>query len=244
MAAGGGAGGPSGHAPGRRLAGGRDADIFEYGPRLVLRRSRSGRSLELEARTMEYARANGYPAPAVESVSDDGCEVVMQRVDGPDVVTLLSRRPWRARRWGRTLGELQARLHDLAAPDWVTDCPIRAGGDRLLHLDFHPQNVLVGRSGPVVIDWANACRGTPAFDVALTWLLISAGDPDSISPLLRPLLVRCRDAFVGGFAATADVGPARSVVGDVAAWKSHDPNMSPAEVAAMGAFARREGGRG
>ena len=52
--------------PGRLLASGRDADIFEYGPRSVLRRSRVSRSLAREARTMDYLASNGYPVPAVE----------------------------------------------------------------------------------------------------------------------------------------------------------------------------------
>ena len=38
--------------PGPLLASGRDADIFEYGSGLVLRRTRTGRSLEAEARVM------------------------------------------------------------------------------------------------------------------------------------------------------------------------------------------------
>ena len=49
--------------PGPLIASGRDADIFAYGDdeRLVLRRARSGRSMETEARIMEYVRAEGYP---------------------------------------------------------------------------------------------------------------------------------------------------------------------------------------
>jgi tRNA A-37 threonylcarbamoyl transferase component Bud32 len=52
-------------------------------PGLVLRRSRHGRSMAGEARIMEYVRQHGYPVPAVEQVSDDGTELVMQRIDGP-----------------------------------------------------------------------------------------------------------------------------------------------------------------
>ena len=44
-------------------------------------------------------------------------------------------------------------------------------GDRLLHLDLHPENVILSPSGPVVIDWANSRRGHAALDVALTWVI-------------------------------------------------------------------------
>ena len=49
--------------PGRLLASGRDGDIFEFGPGLVLRRAKSGRVIEGEARTIAYAREHGYPVP-------------------------------------------------------------------------------------------------------------------------------------------------------------------------------------
>ena len=54
--------------PGRLLASGRDADIFEFGPDLVLRRTRAGRSLEAEARAMQYAFDQGYPLPEIHEL--------------------------------------------------------------------------------------------------------------------------------------------------------------------------------
>ena len=69
--------------PGRVLASGRDADILEYGPGKVLRRTRTGRSIEAEARIMQYVAEHGYPVPAIYDVLADGAEIVMERVDGP-----------------------------------------------------------------------------------------------------------------------------------------------------------------
>jgi aminoglycoside phosphotransferase (APT) family kinase protein len=46
-------------------------------------------------------------------------------------------------------------------------------GDRLVHGDFHPENVLLSPRGPVVIDWSNASRGEAADDVALTWAILA-----------------------------------------------------------------------
>ena len=68
--------------PDAPLASGRDSDIFEYGAGLVLRRSRAGHSMESEARMMEYARGHGFPVPAVQELSDDGADLVMERIDG------------------------------------------------------------------------------------------------------------------------------------------------------------------
>ena len=54
------------------LASGRDGDIFEYAPGLVLRRTRDGRSIAHEARIMRYVEEQGYPVPHVEEVRADG----------------------------------------------------------------------------------------------------------------------------------------------------------------------------
>ncbi len=114
-------------APGRLLASGREADIFEYGPGLVLRRSRPARSMAGEARTMSYARDHGYPVPAVEELSDDGTDLVMERIDGPSMVEALGRRPWTVRRQGAVLAELHRRLHEIPAPDFLGAAPDRPG---------------------------------------------------------------------------------------------------------------------
>ncbi|MDP4170477.1 MAG: phosphotransferase [Bacillota bacterium] len=43
----------------------------------------------------------------------------------------------------------------------------------LLHLDYHPMNVLTnGKSITAVIDWANACINDPVFDVARTFSML------------------------------------------------------------------------
>ena len=48
------------------LASGRDGDIFEFAPGLVLRKTRDGRSIAHEARTMQYVAEHGYPVPRIE----------------------------------------------------------------------------------------------------------------------------------------------------------------------------------
>ena len=79
--------------PGALIASGRDADIFECGVGRVLRRSRNGRSMVTEARTMEFVRAHGYPVPEVYDVSDDGLDLVLERIEGPTMVDALASLP-------------------------------------------------------------------------------------------------------------------------------------------------------
>lgn len=47
-----------------------------------------------------------------------------------------------------------------------------ADGDRLLHGDLHPANVLIASGRPVVIDWFDAASGPPAADIVRTSILI------------------------------------------------------------------------
>jgi aminoglycoside phosphotransferase (APT) family kinase protein len=219
------------HDPGSLLASGRDADIFEYGPGLVLRKSRHGRSVIKEARLMEFVRAEGYPVPAVEEVSDDGLAIVMERIDGINMVDALTKRPWTVRSLGRALGGLHRDLHALAAPDWVDEAPV-GRGDRLLHLDLHPLNVMLGPKGPVVIDWTNACRGDPSTDVALSWAIIFAGQVET-SWFIGKVARRIRSALVSSFLGAVDEASARQALREAVTWKVRDANLSPEERAGM-----------
>ena len=219
---------------GALLASGRDADIYEYGPRSVLRRSRTGRSMADEARVMEHVRAAGYPVPAVELVSDDGTELVMERIDGVSMVDALGRRPWSVLGYGRVLAGLHRRLHEIDAPDWLRPAPGTAG-DRLLHMDLHPLNVMVTSRGPVVIDWANTGRGVAETDVAVSWLLMATAALP-MSRLKAALLGWGRRLLVDAFTDQFDLEAVRAQLGAVVAWKVQDPHMSEAEISRMRAM--------
>lgn len=203
--------------PGRLLWSGRDADIFEYGSRSVLRRSRAGRSLALEARTMDY--------------------LVMQRIDGRSMVEELGRSPWAVRRQADTLAMLHRRLHELPPPGFLPPSPVGEGAS-VVHLDLHPLNVLIGAAGPVVIDWTNACAGDPNVDVALAWLLMCAGEIPGGRLRSRALNVGrglLTNRFLGHFHRPDVV----SRLAAVAAWKATDPHLSVDEVESLWRAARR-----
>jgi len=218
--------------PGPLLATGRDADVFEYGPRLVLRRSREGRSMAAEARIMDYVRSQGYPVPAVDRVSEDGSDLVMERVYGVDMVAAMSRRPWTIPSQGRLLADLHLRLHELPAPDWLSRAAVGVG-DRIVHLDLHPLNVILSPTrGPVVIDWPNTRRGDPAVDVALTWVLMACGSVPA-GRIVGGILGRVRSVLVKSFLGAFELDEVRARLRDVVAWKVGDPHMSPVETAAM-----------
>ena len=117
---------------------------------------------------MEHARRHGYPVPRVLEVTTDA--LVLDRIDGPTMLADLRRRPWTLRSHAFLLAQLHKRLHEIGGPPTLAAV---SPGDRLLHLDLHPDNVILSPNGPFVVDWTNARSGDPAADVALTWLIVA-----------------------------------------------------------------------
>jgi aminoglycoside phosphotransferase (APT) family kinase protein len=220
---------------GALIASGRDADIYEFGVGRVLRRSRVvGRSQADEARIMEYVRDQGYPVPQVFDVSDDGTDLVMERVEGPTMAAQGGQRPWSIRSLGKQLAELHVELHKLPAPQWLKPAGI-GSGDRVLHMDLHPLNVLETTRGPVVIDWTNAVSGDPSVDVALTWVLVASGELPTRG--LQGAIVKFgRNVLLNAFLSPLKSQLVVDVVSDVVEWKAHDAHMSSTEIARMRAL--------
>jgi len=185
------------------LAAGRASEILDLGEGRVLRRFKGGGNPAREAAIMEHARGHGFPVPRVLEVLDDA--LVLERIDGPTMLTSL-RRPWLLPHAAQTLAELHARLHEIPFEE-----------ARLLHLDLHPDNVLLSSRGPFVIDWTNARAGLPALDVALTWVICAT----SGGPMGR--------AFTRLFLRHVDRAGARRALPDAVAFRLADPNVTNAE---------------
>jgi Ser/Thr protein kinase RdoA (MazF antagonist) len=136
--------------------------------------------------------------------------IIMERVDGPDQVSLLGRKPWAIWTVSRNLARLHAQLHSVIAPQNLP--PLRTtvreqiarsfevpskekqvaldmldhlpDGDQVCHWDFHPGNVIETNEGPTVIDWTSACRGDALADVARTLLILRSGTLPPGSPFI------------------------------------------------------------
>jgi aminoglycoside phosphotransferase (APT) family kinase protein len=102
------------------------------------------------------------------------------------------------------LADLHRQLHEIAAPDGL---PAVGDGDRLLHLDLHPANVILSKAGPVVVDWTNARSGKPALDAALTWVIgaTSTGLGQPARTLIQHFVARFdRDELLRALPAAAE----------------------------------------
>jgi aminoglycoside phosphotransferase (APT) family kinase protein len=228
--------------PGRLIANGRSADIFEFGDGKVLRRRRSVDIPAQEPVVMAAVRAAGYPAPEVFEV--EATDMVLQRIVGVDMLKVLERRPWRARRFGAMLADLNLRLAAIEPdPELVASgvVPIGFGAPEVfVHGDLHPMNVLLTNAGPVVIDWEGAKLGPRDADVAITWLLIEIGEPDHVPRLVRPLVGLIRSQLLRAFLAAVPT-PTPSTVRAVCDSRLTDHNMKPLELERIEQFRERHG---
>jgi aminoglycoside phosphotransferase (APT) family kinase protein len=219
---------------GPKIAEGRDSEIFEHGPGKVLRLARDGRSLVAEAEVMRYVRSHDYPCPEVHDAGDG--YLVMDRLEGPTMVESAGRPPFPLRRSGRVLAELHQRLHRIPAPPGIRVAPVP--GDRLLHRDLHPLNVMMTPDGPMVIDWANASAGDPGFDVADTWVLLACATTPTVG-IDRLIVPIGRRVLLRSFLSRVDTTSARRAIPAAVAHRLSDPNTSAEERTRMQAFADR-----
>jgi Ser/Thr protein kinase RdoA (MazF antagonist) len=103
------------------LGAGREAEVFAWKSGHVLRLARNpsdAAMIEREVIALQAAHAAGASVPAVhERLTLDGRPgVVLERVDGVDLLDWLAGRPWAVRSVGRTLGAQHAALHRVEAP--------------------------------------------------------------------------------------------------------------------------------
>lgn len=232
---------------GTKIAEGREAEVFEWDENSVLKLYRPGYLGYLsESAALSALERSGGPAPRVfDTVEIDGrTGLVLERLAGRDMLTILERKPWRLFEAARSLADAHLMIHTVEAPrdlpelkevlserisEAVSDRALREFalrtldplplGDRLCHGDFHPGNVLLSHERVGVIDWTNSTRGVPEADHARTRLLIGRGDlPPGMSALFRRVVLAGRRVFAATYARVYRRGAPRPPV-DVAAWE-------------------------
>lgn len=226
--------GPHGHGDlvadtGAGAAGGRaDRDGADthtgHGGAWVLRRYRDEwGDAAAEAEVMEYVRSHGYPVPRVRSATRT--EMVLERLTGPTLLEACAAGSIDPTAAGATLARLLRTLHALP--------PRRRPASRVLHLDLHPENVVLTPHGPRVIDWNNAEEGPPGLDWGVSAMIlaqVAVDESDPRAPLAHATLVSLLSHRLDGPSALTKDGLA-----EARRRRTATPTMSAREVELMGA---------
>jgi aminoglycoside phosphotransferase (APT) family kinase protein len=223
---------------------GAEAEVFERQDGRVLKLLRARRPVErvaYEVAALDAARSAGLQVPqAYEQVVVDGRPgIVMERLRGTDLLSVLGRKPWLVLRAGRLTGEVHARINAARGPtslpkvkdvahemlaslrrrepavqlEWIGRILARLpDGDALCHGDFHPGQLMVSDGECVAFDWPAAKRGDPLFDYARTRVLLTTGEPPPGTPLLlRSLAKVARRLLVSSYTRSYERHAARPV---------------------------------
>lgn len=205
-----------GQIPDALIGQGRTAEIYAWNGDQALKLHRAGWSaawVEHEAQVSGLVAATGLPVPAVGGTLEvDGrYGILFERIAGPSLVQQFSAKPWtllsalraftdlHLAMHARTVAGLPSQRERLACliqdasplPEEIRAAALERlhqlpDGAALCHGDYHPDNVLMTRTGAVIIDWGSASRGNPLADVARTELLLQVGElpPSQVSNVL------------------------------------------------------------
>ncbi|GAB3644649.1 BUD32 family EKC/KEOPS complex subunit [Glycomyces tarimensis] len=212
------------------IGAGRASRIFALDDEKVLRRCEF--DVRDEARVMRWVRERGFPAPEVFEVS--GGDLVMERLHGPTLGSELFGARIDAAKAGEILIDLHERLHAIEVPDWLAGEPrgidLRAadGPTCVLHLDLHPENVILTDDGPFLVDWTNAARGEPGIDLAVSWAILAGVDLDGLG--MAPQWVEVARAALLGRLREPLSTEALCVA---LRFREADRNVDPAEIAKL-----------
>jgi Ser/Thr protein kinase RdoA (MazF antagonist) len=146
-----------------------------------------------EAAVMTYVREHGYPVPVVHRAA--GRELEMQRLDGPTLMQTMAAGELSVKVGAKILADLHSMLHEMPTPRGT------APSARVVHLDLHPENVLLTERGPMVIDWTNAAYGSRDLDLAVTAVIMAevAADPSHDHRALAGTVLEHFLRFARGF---------------------------------------------
>ncbi|MCJ7624689.1 MAG: phosphotransferase [Anaerolineaceae bacterium] len=192
---------------GEPITSGRTAEIFAWEEGHILKLFHDWypiSAVEQETRIAHTIHAAGLPIPEARDVLffGDRLGIVYERIEGNNMFAVIQENPLKVFNLMKILAQLHKNIHQCAVPELPSykeqlDAKISSAyalpvsmrrairkilkqlpdGEHLCHGDFHPGNIIMTESRPVVIDWNAAGQGSPLADVARTHFLLTSALP-------------------------------------------------------------------
>ncbi len=191
----------------RELIGsGARADVYRAGPYAlkIFHKTANPALIMREAYVSSLVAEAGLPVPRAYGMEEleEGLAIKLEAVPGKNLHAAIVEEPARCEEFIQKLIELQVQVHrssvelPFTLTDWLKE---RIGGARLskdvkeklieklaalpegkalCHGDFHGGNVLTDGERYTIIDWANACAGSPDADACRTWMIYAIYLPE------------------------------------------------------------------
>lgn len=154
--------------------------------------------------------ANICPSPIEMIKYEDRDGIIYENIKGISLTSVLLNRSLGVKKIADLLAKTQVRIHENSCDnlDSVKDAIVRSisksnriteekksellkmlhkmpDDNRLLHMDFHPDNVFYDNSNTFVIDWMTSGKGNPLADVARTIIILRYSAVPFQNPVFR-----------------------------------------------------------
>ncbi|MDQ0195189.1 phosphotransferase family protein [Paenibacillus wynnii] len=198
---------------------GRTAEILQHTNQTIVKLYRENipeQNILREFKISQFVYTQGIRSPKpFELISiDDRKGIVFEQIQGPSLLKMISKNPWRVSQYAKMMAELHYSLHKLDATEeighqkemlsrCIKEAPMLDIGEKsailsylenlpenhkLCHGDFHPDNVLLDQEA-WIIDWMTGLAGDPNGDAARSVIMFSIGAIPQQAPLPVKLMI-------------------------------------------------------
>ncbi len=159
-----------------------------------------------EALNQARVEETGLPIPKVHGVTvteDGNWAIVSDYIEGETLAEKMEKDPENLQKYMKDFVELQLEVHDKTAPmlnkmkdkmsgrinslkavnattryELNTRLESMPKHKKVLHGDFNPTNIMIGKDGKYyILDWSHATQGNASADAATTYLLLTLQNP-------------------------------------------------------------------
>lgn len=190
---------------GKLIGQGRTSEVFEWGQDRILKLFRTGLPKiaiknEYEVSINIYEQLNLTPKVYELIEIDNRSGIIYERINGITMMKVIASKPWKVKKEAQRLAALHKSIqkkvdfklsnYKISLKDNISNTELLQDAVKtrlyeyidelkddniLCHGDFHPDNVIITKSGEIIIDWMTATQGNPLADIARTSIMFKFG---------------------------------------------------------------------